>query len=95
MEPERDPTVWTYVGAIVMALLGGLVKYLQKIRKRRWHWSWKDATVDLLGSALAGLVTMLWCYGAGIDPYTSGALAGVAGHLGSRVLGLWFNKEKP
>lgn len=89
MEPLKDPTSYTwitYAWVLLLAILGGVVNYVRKIRSGQSPWNIVEFVGELATSALVGLTTFYLCEAANIAPLMTAALVGVTGHMGSRAL---------
>lgn len=70
--------IYQYLWVVGLAILGGIVSYLKKLKHGR-KWKWKDAAIELITSAFAGIITFLLCQWAGFGELGSSAVAGIAG----------------
>jgi len=85
-----------YIGLVVFAVLGGLMNYLDKLRKGEHKFKLLPFIVDLAISGFAGLLVALLAISAELKPELVYALTGIAGHLGARgifLLQLWITKK--
>lgn len=64
----------------LLATFAGMVGYLKKHYR---NFKWQYFLIETFASALVGLLITLVCLSSSIDPYLSGAFAGVAGYLGA------------
>jgi CHASE2 domain-containing sensor protein len=84
----KDPMSYPlsqYGFVLAVSLLGGIVGWFNKVRKGELQGS--DLRVlmgELTTSALAGLLTFWICEWSGVSPLLTAAMAGVAGHMGTR-----------
>lgn len=65
---------------------GGLVNYIQKIRKNSKKFSWRELIFDLVTSSFAGLLTQYFCEYSNISPTASAMLIAISGHMGARAI---------
>jgi hypothetical protein len=90
-EPNReDLQVSARLAALVigMALFGGLVSWITKVRAGSLGpWSIGSLVGELAISAFAGAMCYLLCDAAGLDLRVTICLVGVAGHMGTRAIG--------
>lgn len=64
----------------VLATFAGVVGYLKKHYR---NFKWQYFFIESLASGLVGLLITLICLSSNIDPYLTGAVAGIAGFLGA------------
>ncbi len=83
---EKEP-VFTYCWMVGLAALGGVAGYLRKIRQGLTKkFSIVELACEMVISVFVGAVTLLMCDSHGVDKATTGAMVGLAGHLGSRAI---------
>lgn len=73
--------------AILVALLGGAVAFISKVRAgdaRRFNFV--EFVGDMVTSAVSGLFFYWLCRGFEINEWVTAAVVGMAGHAGSRAL---------
>lgn len=76
----------TLIGPI-LAVVGGVVSYLQRLkRKKDSIFSFAEVVGECVIAGFVGVLTSLVCQSQGVDWQISAALAGISGHMGSRVL---------
>lgn len=87
---EKDPVVLNVASiSWVLALsgLGGLAAYLHKLKKGHTR---AFSVAEFIGEGIiacfAGLITFLVAKHFNVDPVLSHAMAGIAGHMGSRAI---------
>lgn len=80
-----------YLWPAILASWGGLVHYIQRSRRSR-YFSIVELIGELVTSAFAGIITYMVSLHLHMDPIPAAALAGIAGHMGSRSLFLLENK---
>lgn len=82
-----DYSLKQYGMTLAIALLGGLVSWLAKVRKGDASpWNVMQLTGELCTSAFAGLMAFWLCEWSGAPPLLSAALTGIAGHMGTRAI---------
>lgn len=82
-----DYSLKQYGMTLAIALLGGLVSWLTKVRKGDASpWNVMQLTGELCTSAFAGLMAFWLCEWSGAPPLLSAALTGIAGHMGTRAI---------
>ena len=64
----------------LLATFAGMVGYLKKNYR---SFKWQYFLIETVASGFVGLLITLVCMSSSIDPYFTGALAGVAGYLGA------------
>lgn len=74
-----------YVSTIFLSLWGGIVNYIQSVRRGR-IFSWRELAFDLVTSSFAGLLTYYFCLTAGISDTMSAILIAISGHMGTRAI---------
>lgn len=90
-----DPSVLNFLIAVALALLGGIVKYLQEAKRSgSWKASVKDTLIDLVISGFVGLLAALLLTGLGANQWLVWFVSGYCGHLGGRSFGLARNYLK-
>lgn len=72
----------TYVWIIGVSLWGGMVSYFEK----KEPFSWLLLLAHLLSASFAGLMTFYLCQYGGVPEPLTGALCGVAAHMGTPAL---------
>jgi hypothetical protein len=80
---EKNPFNYpfmTYAWVIGLAATGGLIAALKREQ------SAKKTFIDVLASAMAGLVTFWFCEANAINPLYSAIFIAVNGHLGTKAL---------
>lgn len=82
-----DYSLKQYGLTLAIALLGGLVSWLAKVRKGEASaWNVMQLVGELCTSAFAGLMAFWLCEWSGAPPLLSAALTGIAGHMGTRAI---------
>ena len=74
--------VLTYVWVVGVSLWGGLVSFLEK----KDPFSWIRLFAHLMSSSFAGLMTFYLCQAGSVPEPLTGALCGVAAHMGTPAL---------
>jgi hypothetical protein len=80
---EKNPfnyPVSTYMWVISLAATGGLIAALKREQ------SLKRTIVDILASALAGLLMFWLCEANGVNPLYAAIVTAISGHLGTKML---------
>lgn len=89
---DRDPLdipLRQYAFLLAIALFGGVVSWCAKVRAgtvQAWHLS--SLIGELATSAFAGLLSFWLCAAAGVPPFVTAAVVGVAGHMGTRAIAM-------
>lgn len=87
---DRDPLDYPlkqYAFLLGVALLGGLVSWITKVRKGQAQpWNLMALTGELFTSAFAGLLMFWMCAAADVSPLITAGLVGIAGHMGTRAI---------
>lgn len=89
MRAENPEQVGFYTYALVAlwAVVGGTANYLHRVKSRKTNkFSLLEFSADALYSGFSGLLTFFACSAQEIDPMTTAALVGVAGHMGARLV---------
>lgn len=82
-----DYPVRQYGFMLGIALLGGLVSWVTKVRKGELSpWSVMQLVGELATSAFAGLICFWLCSWANAPGPLMACLVGVAGHMGTRAI---------
>lgn len=85
-----DYSLKQYGMTLAIALLGGLVSWLAKVRKGEASaWNVMQLVGELCTSAFAGLMAFWLCEWSGAPPLLSAALTGIAGHMGTRAIAVF------
>jgi hypothetical protein len=97
---DQDPLdypVRQYGFMLGVALLGGLVSWIAKVRAGQASaYNVMQLVGELATSAFAGLIAFWICAWAGTPGPLTAALVGVSGHMGTRAIGLfetWAEKR--
>lgn len=75
----------TYLWVFALAMFGGAVSYLKKLRYGK-KWKFTDFAIELTTAAFAGLVTFFLCEWIGIGQTGTAALTGISGHYSGRAI---------
>lgn len=75
-----------YLWLIVLALWGGTVSYISRIRKGNAAFSAAELVGEWTISGFAGVLTAYFCTELQLSYYMTAALVGIAGHMGGRAL---------
>lgn len=82
-----DYSLKQYGFTLGIALLGGLVSWLAKVRKGDAQvWNVMQLVGELCTSAFAGLLAFWLCEWSNAPPLLSAAMTGIAGHMGTRAI---------
>lgn len=82
-----DYSLKQYGFTLAVALLGGLVSWLAKVRRGDASaWNVMQLIGELCTSAFAGLLAFWLCEWSGSPPLLSAAMTGIAGHMGTRAI---------
>lgn len=82
-----DYSVKQYGFTLAIALFGGLVSWLAKVRKGDAQvWNVMHLVGELCTSAFAGLLAFWLCEWSGAPSLLSAACTGIAGHMGTRAI---------
>lgn len=68
----------------LMAGLGGLVRYLERLKTGRF--SARNAAIAIAASSFAGVIVGLTAIAAGLPMPAVLAMSGLSGHYGTRIL---------
>lgn len=95
---ERDPNTATLIGQIItflwvtaLAVWGGAVGYLNKIKDRGLKFSLKHLVAELFTSGFVGWCTYLLCSYAHFNDQITAVMIAISGHMGTRAI---FRLEK-
>lgn len=75
-----------YVWFILLAMWGGTVNYVNRVRKARLPFSLVELFGEWTISGFTGLITAYFCAEMGMTFYMTAALTGIAGHMGGRAI---------
>ena len=85
-----DYSLKQYGLVLGFALLGGFVAWYGKVRKGILPaWSINHLVGELVSSAFAGLLCFWMCEWANFPQLLTAAFTGVAGHMGTRAIGMF------
>lgn len=88
--PEKDPTTWSYATwalAIGMSCAGGFVNWYAKVKQGHTRaFNIVELAGEIFTSAFVGLVVFMTVQGFGQPVGVCAALAGVGGHMATRLL---------
>lgn len=77
----------TYMWVFGLAIWGGFVSYLNKVRRGIVsRFSFTELIGELVTSGFIGFLTFLMCQSAGINELLSGVMIGISGHMGARAI---------
>lgn len=87
MKSPLSYSLYEYGAMLGIAMLGGLVRWYLAIRKGDSTTISLSALIgELCVSAFVGLITFWLCEAMNIQPLYTGAIVGVSGHMGARML---------
>ncbi len=96
--PEKDPATYsmiTYAWVIALAVWGGAVSYLRKVRDGIIHrFMVMEFVGEIVTSGFVGILTFWLCEAANIDALITAAFVGISGHMGSRAIFMIENWAK-
>lgn len=81
-----EPGLITFLLIVVLAVWGGLINYLTRLKKSMGTFNWRELVFEVLVSAFAGLLIGLMAFSFDVHPYMCMALAGISGHAGGRTM---------
>ena len=88
--PEKDPfnySVITYLWVMGLAMWGGIVSFMRKVREGVVHrFSIVELVGELVTAGFIGVITFWLCEWADMPPLLSAAFVGISGHMGSRAI---------
>jgi VanZ family protein len=91
MMPEKGPETYafiTYVWVFILAMFGGAVSYLRKLKNGR-KWKITDFLIEILTAAFTGITMFFLCQSLGLSQVFTAALVGISGHFSSRAITLF------
>lgn len=77
-----------FIWFFLMAVWGGTANYVSRLRKSKAPFSIMELIGEWSVSAFAGIITAFICYELEFSFYATAALAGIAGHMGGRAIGM-------
>lgn len=80
-----------YAWLIFLALWGGTVNYLSRIKRDKLPFSMIELIGEWFISGFAGVITAYMCNSLGWDFYLTAMATGIAGHMGGRAIYLIEN----
>lgn len=89
--PEKDPQTYTllqYAWVVGLAVWGGAVGYLQKIRKAGEPFRFGTFLGELVTSSLAGMLAFFLCEIADVGGLAAAILIAIAGHTGGEFVSI-------
>lgn len=92
MTPDKDPqnySVLAYLAFGGLSVWGGLVTYIQTVKREGRQFRLVEALLQVVVSGFAGMLTMLLCWYIAAPLPLCGFMAGLAGLMGSRALELY------
>lgn len=80
-----DYSLGTWLWVVALSLWGGVVSWVQKVRKGEARWfNLVEFIGELAVCSFTGVVTFLLCAEAGFDQLLSAALVAISSHMGTR-----------
>ncbi|WP_227096141.1 phage holin family protein [Aeromonas veronii] len=92
MTPDKDPqnySVLAYLAFGGLSVWGGLVTYIQTVKREGRQFRWAEALLQVVVSGFAGMLTMLLSWYIAAPLPLCGFMAGLAGLMGSKALELY------
>lgn len=87
MKDPFDMPLKQYALMLGLALLGGLVSWIAKVRSGEAKpWNLMGLVGELATSAFAGLLAYYACLWLNVDPLLTPCVVGIAGHMGTRAI---------
>lgn len=90
---EKDPTTFTgltYMWVFLLAIVGGLVRFIRQCNKSNKRLSPITIVLRLIGeliiSGFAGVLTFYLCEFYNVDGLLTAVLVGISGHLGGSAI---------
>jgi len=91
--PEKNPlniATITYWWVFILAIFGGLVNYIQRVRMQRARvWTLTELIGEIVIAAFAGVITFYICVHFRFEAVLTAALVGMSGHMGGRAIQLF------
>lgn len=75
----------TFLWVFAMAVFGGFVSYLSKIKTGR-KWKWTDLAIELITSSFAAVIVFLLCQSTGVPELAAVALSGISARFSDRAI---------
>lgn len=80
-----------YIWFLVLALWGGTVSYIGRIRKGKLAFSFAELIGEWSISGFTGIITAYICAEMQFSFYMTAALVAISGHMGGRALSIFEN----
>lgn len=91
-----EPGWFAYLLIVLMAVWGGMINYLSRLRKSSKIFDWRELLIELFISAFSAIVVGLIAFAFNVHWLLVLAMAGIAGHAGGRTVmlldKLWGDK---
>lgn len=90
--PEKDPQNYSLLAYLAfggLSVWGGLVTYIQTVKREGRQFRWFEALLQIVVSGFAGMLTMLLCWYFSAPLPLCGFMAGMSGYMGSKALDLY------
>jgi len=85
--PEHFTWV-TYLCVVLLAIFGGVVSYLNKLKTGR-KWKLTDLLIEIVTAAFAAIIVFLLCEAVGLPELAAVALGGISGRFSDRAISLF------
>ena len=92
MTPDKDPQSYSLLAYLAfggLSVWGGLVAYIQTIRRDGRPFAWREAAAQVAVSGFAGMLTMLLSWYMHVPIPLCGFMSGLAGLMGSKALAIY------
>ena len=92
MTPDKDPQSYSLLAYLAfggLSVWGGLVAYIQTIRREGRPFAWREAAAQVAVSGFAGMLTMLLSWYMHVPIPLCGFMSGLAGLMGSKALEIY------
>lgn len=83
-----------YVWLVILALWGGTVNYISRIRQGKMPFSFVELIGEWCISGFVGVATMYLCMEYSVSWYFTAFLVAITGHMGSRAIFMFENKVR-
>jgi hypothetical protein len=81
-----DFTPYTYAWVALLSVSGGIVSYLQKIKKGKARFSLAEILGECFISGFVGIITFWLCEYSHVNELLAAAFIGISGHMGSKII---------
>jgi len=93
---KENADIGNYLLFIILALWGGTVRYMAKIKKGAKKWSGAELIFEWIISGFSGVIVALIGQNLELSFYMIAASSGVAGHMGGSAISIieeYFTKK--